>query len=91
MNASNQQIVELKSTREVDRTKKSLLIKDAVNSIEGFTNAYDTQINETFWIGKNRVEEYQGEFTDIPMEVNQISTFYLMVIYVTFTHKDQKI
>lgn len=65
MKSSGVKIGKMESTRQVDTTKDELLIKDIANSLVGLNQAYDSKANETFWISKRGVEEYNGKFTDV--------------------------
>lgn len=55
----------MEAIRQVDTTKKTLLIKDEASSLLSFYELSDTKSEETFWLGSNGIEEYQGKFTNI--------------------------
>ncbi len=55
----------MESTRKVDASKSSLLIKDVAQSLLSFYEPSDTKSEEMFWLGVNGLEEYQGKFKNI--------------------------
>lgn len=65
MKAEGTPIGKMEAVRQVDTSKKELLIKDIAHSLVGFDKAFDNQVEETFWLGANGLVEYKGKFTNL--------------------------
>ncbi|MEQ6124029.1 hypothetical protein AAON49_07520 [Pseudotenacibaculum sp. MALMAid0570] len=52
----------IQSTRQVDQTQNTLLIKDEIYGVIGIADGVEVNNTETLWIGARGAEKYQGEF-----------------------------